>query len=224
MRTKTLLLSAVAVAAGILSSQAQSNVFSANVVGYVSTVFKGGGAFTLAANPLDDGNGNQLTNLLASLPNKSSVQVWDSVNATFVGTTKGGGAWGTNFSIPPGTGFFVKNGAAPDVTNVFVGSIVVPNGGSNSIPLVAGQFILAGGAIPYTGNLTDAYNTASLNLGASLPNKSSVQVWDVPTQAFIGTTKGGGAWGTNITIVPGQGAFIKAGAAGSNWVESLQLQ
>jgi len=224
MRTKTLLLSAVAVAAGIISSQAQSNVFSANVVGYVSTVWKGGGVFTLSANPLDDGNGNQLTNLLASLPNKSSVQIWDSVNATFIGTTKIGGAWGTNFSIPPGTGFFIKNGAAPDVTNVFVGSIVVPNGSSNSVTLPAGQFILLGGAIPYSGNLTDAYNTASFNLGATLPNKSSVQVWDVPTQAFIGTTKIGGAWGANISFSPGQGAFIKSGAPTTNWVESLQLQ
>jgi hypothetical protein len=223
MRTKTLLLSAVAVAAGIISSQAQSNVFSANVVGYVSSVWKGGGVFTLSANPLDDGSGNQLTNLLAALPNKSSVQVWDSVNATFVGTTKAGGTWGTNFAIPPGTGFFVKSASATDITNVFVGSIVVPNGSSNSAALPSGAFILLGGAIPYSGNLTDAYNTASFNLGASLPNKSSVQVWDANAQTFVGTTKAGGTWGANITFVPGQGAFIKSASA-TNWVESLQLQ
>src|SRR5882762_6762285 len=34
MRTKTLLLSATALAVGLLSTQAQSNVYSANVVGY----------------------------------------------------------------------------------------------------------------------------------------------------------------------------------------------
>jgi len=83
--------------------------------------------------------------------------------------------------------------------------------------------VLLGGAIPYSGNLTDAYNTASFNLGATLPNKSSVQVWDANAQTFIGTTKAGGAWGTNITIVPAQGAFIKSAGA-TNWVESLQLQ
>src|SRR5262249_17654422 len=36
MRTKTLLLSAAAVVAGLISAQAQSNVFSANIVGYVT--------------------------------------------------------------------------------------------------------------------------------------------------------------------------------------------
>jgi len=223
MRTKTLLLSAAAIAAGIVSSQAQSNVFSANVVGYVSTVWKGNGLFTLTANPLDDGNGNQLTNILAALPNKSSVQFWDSASATFIGTSKGGGTWGTNFSIAPGTGFFVRAAGTADITNVYVGSIVVPNGGSNSITLPAASFILLGGAIPYSGNLTDAYNTASFNLGASLPNKSQVQVWDAASQSFVGTSKGGGTWGASIPFVPGQGVFIKSASA-TNWVESLQLQ
>jgi len=210
-------------AAGLVSSMAQSNVYSANIVGYVNVVFKGGGAFTLVANPFDDGNGNQLTNLVASLPNKSSVQVWDPVNSTFVGSSKAAGAWGTNFSIPPGTGFFVKNGAAPDVTNTFVGSVAVANGASNSVALAAGQFILLGGAIPYSGNLTDAYNTASFNLGATLPNKSSVQVWDPVAQTFVGTSKAAGSWGANITFTPGEGIFIKSGGA-TNWVQSLQLQ
>jgi len=215
----------VAVAAGILSTQAQSNVFSANVVGYVSVVVKGNGGFSLIANPLDDGNGNQLTNLVASLPNKSSVQVWDSANATFVGSSKALGNWQTNFSIPPGTGFFASAGGTADVTNVFVGSIVVPNGGSNSVALTPGLFYLRGGAVPYSGNLTDAYNTASFNLGATLPNKSSVQVWDATAQTFVGTSKALGNWGQNISFSPGQGIFIQNnGANPTNWIESLQLQ
>ena len=58
MRTKTLLLSAAALVAGALASQAQSNVYSANVVGYANVVIQGNGQFTLVANPFDDGKGN----------------------------------------------------------------------------------------------------------------------------------------------------------------------
>jgi hypothetical protein len=222
MRTKTLLLSAVAVAAGLVSVQAQSNVFSANVVGYVSTVMKGNNAFTLVANPLDDGNGNQLTNLVAALPNKSQVQIWDPVNQTFILSGKALGNWSFNTNIPPGTGFFVKNSNPTDITNVFVGSIVVANGASNSVALPANSFVLLGGAVPYTGALADPYNTASLNLGATLPNKSSVQVWDAAAQGFVLSGKALGNWSSNIVINPGQGAFIKSASA-TNWVESLQL-
>jgi hypothetical protein len=225
MRTKTLLLSAAAIAAGLVSVQAQSNVFSANVVGYVSTVIKGNGLFTLVANPLDDGNGNQLTNIVASLPNKSSVQVWDPVNQTFILSGKALGNWSTNFPILPGTGFFVKNGGVPDITNVFVGSIAVPNGGSNSVSLPSGTFVLLGGTVPYSGALSDAYSVTSLNLGATLPNKSSIQVWDPASQTFVLSGKALGNWSSNIVINPGQGAFIKnGGATATNWVESLQLQ
>jgi len=227
MRTKTLLLSAAAVAAGLVSVQAQSNVFSANVVGYVSVVVKGNLAFSLVANPLDDGNGNQLTNVVASLPNKSTVQVWDPAAATFVGASKSFGSWNTNFPIPPGTGFFASAGGTSDVTNVFVGSIVVPNGSSNSVAINSGSglFYLRGGAIPYSGSLTDAYNTASFNLGASLPNKSSVQVWDAAAQTFIGASKSFGSWNQNIQLSPGQGMFINNNSGNpTNWIESLQLQ
>ncbi len=65
MRTKTLLIAAAALAATVISSEAQ--VYSANVVGYVNVVLQGG--YNLEANPFDDGNGNHLTNLInPSLP------------------------------------------------------------------------------------------------------------------------------------------------------------
>ena len=77
MRTKTLLLSAAALVAGALGSQAQSNVYSANVVGYVSVPLPAS-TFVLAATPLDAGT-NDLNTLLAALPNKSSAQVWNEL-------------------------------------------------------------------------------------------------------------------------------------------------
>lgn len=82
MRTKTLLLSAAAVAAGVASLKAQSNVYSLNVVGYVNVNLPAG--FNMIQNPLDDGAGNIVTNcfdnmskgLGVSLPPGTSLYPW----------------------------------------------------------------------------------------------------------------------------------------------------
>ncbi|HVU09292.1 MAG TPA: hypothetical protein VHG89_12190 [Verrucomicrobiae bacterium] len=218
MRTKALLLTAGLSAAGIVSSQAQ-NVYSQNVVGYANVIIKGNGEYTLIANPFDDGNGNQLTNLVGSLPNKSQVITW---NGTTFDTPiqKGGGVWGSSISLPPGTGFFVKNGIAgnPDVTNTFVGSVVVSSGSSatNSIPT---GFSLAGSYVPYTG---DATSDTNINLGGVLPNKSQLISWNTAGQVYdTPVQKGGGVWGSAFNISVGEGFFIKA-QSGTNWTQSLQ--
>ncbi len=52
MRTKTLLIAAAALAAAVTSSQAQSTVYSQNIVGYVNQVLPGAGVFTSVVAPL----------------------------------------------------------------------------------------------------------------------------------------------------------------------------
>jgi len=241
MRTKTLLLSAAALAAGLLASQAQSNVYSANVVGYASVVFPGAGKFQLCANPFDDGAGNYVTNVLGnSLPKQSQVLIWNGTAYDIV--TRGGtpAAWpaGTTNQVPPGVGFFVKNSSAllagPDLTNVFVGSIVVPNGGSVTNQLNP-SYTLVGSPIPYSGNLAlsgQAGGDTNMNYGAPLGKQSQLLVWDATAQTY-GTiaTKAGTPplWNLTVTVGPGQGFFVKnqAGApAGptTNVVETLNLQ
>lgn len=212
MRTKSLCLAAATLAAGVLASSAQSNVYSLNIVGYVNTVLKGGGAFTLVANPLDDGNGNQLTNLVAALPNKSTVQVWNGTGYT--PASKALGNWSTNFSIPPGTGFFVKNANATDITNTFVGNVVA-SPATNSFS--AGVYALVGSPLPIGGSLNDT----NFNLGQTLPNKSTIQIWDNSgAGAFVPSSKALNAWSANLTINVGQGAFVKS-ASTTNWVQVL---
>lgn len=210
MRTKTLLLSAAALAAGLLSSQAQ-NVYSANVVGYVN-VTNAANVFALMSNPLDNGT-NNLTSLFPSAPNGSQVQVW--TGSGFQGATKNlTGNWSTNLVITPGEGFFVKlpgNG-----TNTFVGSVAVPVGGTNVLALPAGLFVLVGSPIPYSDTLTGT------NLNLQLANGSQVQVWT--GSGFQGSTKNlTGNWSTNLTITPGEGFFVKSSTA-TNWVQSFNLQ
>jgi len=215
MRTKTLLLSAAALVAGALASQAQSNVYSANVVGYVSAPI--GTNYTLLATPLDSGT-NDLNTLLGSLPNKSLAQIWDGVS-TFNSASKGGSpsVWTPNILIPPGTGFFVKLNTGA-TTNVFVGSVAVVNGASTTNSLPTGIFQLVGNTIPYSGSLNDT------NLGLQvLPNKSIIQVWN--GSSYISASKGGSpsVWSPDQTIIPAEGFFIQAHSA-TNWVQTLNLQ
>ena len=210
MKNKTLLIAAAALVAGVVSSEAQ--VYSANVVGYANVPLAAG--YTLVANPLDDGNGNQLTNLVAGLPNKSSVVTWNGTTYnTAIG--KGGGVWAGNTVLAPGTGFFVKSPSL--TTNIFVGSVIVAAGGSVTNSLAAG-YNLVGSPVAYAG---DATTDANINLGGTLANKSSLVDWNAGTQTFdTAVGKGGGVWAGSFPITVGQGFFVKSATA-VNWVQTL---
>ena len=202
--------------AGLVSSNAQ--VYSANVVGYANVTMAGAGQLTLVANPFDDGNGNQLTNLLAGLPNKSQVITW--AGSTFAGTiTKTNGVWSGNASLYPGGGFFVKNGvaASPTYTNTFVGSVVANINGSVTNPVPAGLFLF-GSPVPYA---ADATVDTNINLGSVLPNKSQLLLWNTAGQTYFGTvTKTNGVWSGTAVIAVGQGFFVNAKSA-TNWSQTL---
>ena len=103
MKTKTLLIAAAALAATVISSEAQ--VYS-GVVGYVSTTLPAN-TLVLAANPLDNGT-NDLNSLLGSLTSKSQVQIWNG--AGFTPITKGA-TWPVGTTNPVAGGFFVKSSA-----------------------------------------------------------------------------------------------------------------
>lgn len=209
MRTKTLLLSAVALAAGIFTSQAQSNVYSANIVGYV-TQTNGSGTLTMLANPLDNGT-NDLYSLLPTAGN--GAVAYEFSGGVLASSTKTKGAWTTDFIIPPGTGFFYKGSALG--TNTFVGQ----TGFSNGIVLASGVSTLVGSPIPFSGLLSDTgTNTMNLNI---LPNGSTINVYT--NGALSQSTKTKGAWTQNFTIVPGEGFYIKA-TAPTNIIQILNIQ
>jgi hypothetical protein len=229
MRTKILLFAAAALAAGVVASNAQ--VFSANVVGYANVVIVGNGQYSLVANPFDDGNGNNITNLMNSaLPNGSQVLTWDPTGG-YTTYQKGGTAhvWLTTTSLPPGTGFFVRNGniggGSPTVTNTFIGSVIPNINASVTNQMVIG-FTLQGSPIPYAGNLAiinQAGGDTNMNFGASLANQSQILTWD-PVGGYTTVQKGGTAhlWLGTSTVGVGQGFFInnKNGPA-TNVVETL---
>jgi hypothetical protein len=224
MRTKTLLIAVAALAAGILASSAQT--YSQNVVGYANVVLVGG--YNLVCNPFDDGNGNILTNVLAtaaaSLPNKSSVTIWNTGLQGFNGPISyGSGVWGAGAGttiVPPGVGFFVKNGtiASPPVTNTFVGTVIAPVGASTTNGLVA-LYTLAGSKIPYTGDLMSDTNLNLINSG--LAGKSSVTTWNAGLQGYNGPVGFGSP--SPIPVTVGQAYFIKSIQGPTNWVQTLNV-
>jgi hypothetical protein len=135
MRTKTTLLTAALVAAGALTSMAQSNVYSLNVVGYVNVPVVGNG-YTLVANQLNVDGTNSISTVLATgVPDQAQYFSWNSSTHTFDPSVTffagPGGGWfdlttgnpATNI-VAPGSAFFIYNsGAAATVT--LVGSVPV---------------------------------------------------------------------------------------------------
>jgi hypothetical protein len=221
MRTKTLLIAAAALAATIISSEAQTPVYSANVVGYVTLATAATNQFALFANPLDNGT-NNITSLFPSAPNQTVVEIWNGIG--FQTATKVAGNWNTNLNIPVGTGFFIKYPVSAGlVTNTFAGQVAsqIQNGSSstNTIGLPA-NFVLLGSPFPIGGDLTNS-GDSTLNLGTVLVNQSVVEIWN--GVGFQTATKVAGNWNTNLNLSVGQGFFVKA-KTGTNWVESLTLQ
>jgi len=143
MKAKTLLIAAAALAAGVISSQAQ--VYSQNIVGYVNSPTPAG--FTAVANPLGNGN-NSATNLFdtTSGANDGSVlYIWtgtkysqvqfDSTQTTGFSDAVSGNPV-TAPTLAPGTGFLFNNqNASNTVTYVGVVTIGGPGASTNVVGL-----------------------------------------------------------------------------------------
>lgn len=141
MRTKTALLSAALLAAGVASSMAQSNVYSVNIVGYVNVTIKPG--YNLVANQLNvDGTNSVNVVLTNGIPDQSQLFLFSKAQGFFqVGTYFASvPGWLDNSfnpatnALPPGTAFFLFNPSTQ--TNVtMVGSV---NSSTNNFTLSSG--------------------------------------------------------------------------------------
>jgi len=204
MRTKTLLLSAVALlAAGIASTQAQP-VYSQNVVGYANVPTLSSGANYMMEVPFKIGVSNganeiwPLVGSTPSIPDGSTLQIWDpnaSAFAVFISDSGSPSGWDNASYYPTnapillvGQGFFLNPGGA--TTNVFAGTIPVNVGTSNSISMPSsGANYMVGCLVPYGGNITNGNTTTfagglGLTYNSGLPDGSTLQIWDPSASAF----------------------------------------
>jgi hypothetical protein len=197
MRTKTLLLTAAALlAAGIVSSQAQSPVYSQNIVGYASVPTLGSGAtYYMMTVPFAIGVSNganeiwPLVNGQPSLPDYSELLFWNGSGYTAYYSDSGSSTLWDDASfdqnvpapeIPVGQGFFLI--PSSNTTNVFAGTVAVNVGTSNSVVLSGSgaTYFLVGSPVPYAGAVTNGNNStggANLSINGGLPDYSEILVW-----------------------------------------------
>ena len=163
---KTLLIAAAALAASVISSQAQ--VYSQNIVGYVNK--SAGANFSIHTAPFDAAGGNSLTNLIQNpggVYDGSQVFIWGSTSyniytldsgfATGVGDANDANAV-TAPVINPGTAFLFNNGGVSNTITyagtVHVGSGSIPGTSTNVIPNQALNLISP--VIPFGGGITSS--------------------------------------------------------------------
>jgi hypothetical protein len=229
MRTKTLLLSAVALAAGLIPALAQP-VFSVNVVGYYNISIPGtkfamiGNQLPSGPNGLDSAINSVFTN---GVPDSSLLFLWNGTGYDTIQYFAGFGWFDGNFnivtnSLPPGSGAFLQNGSNGVAIITLVGQ--VPQGG-------------------FTNKVTLGFNVYSLptsiatNIDSSIMNfpandsdlyfhwNIAGQQFDNPFQFFAGF----GWFDQNfVQVFPtpnvGEGFFYQHGGGLSNCIANFTVQ
>ena len=192
MIKKTLLVAAGALAAGIISSQAQ--VYSQNVVGYANVGTPTSGHEYLITCPFAIGTSNGVNEVFgSSLPTATGLFIWNGTGYnTYVydptdpdGLGAGAPVWylGDDSTpaiplptVPVGQGFYLI--PAGPLTNTFAGAVAVNVGTSNimSLPTPGHEYLVAP-VVPYGGAVTNGNNsTGGANLN-NLPTATSLLFW-----------------------------------------------
>ncbi len=226
---KTLLIAAASLAASIISSQA--GVYSQNIVGYVN-VSVPAGQYVLLANPLNVDGTNLATQVISRMVTDPNYD--DSVILTFTGghyqyfqydqSTPG---WLDQNSvattapvIAPGTGFFL-NSSGPTTNFTFVGSVVPSVGGTNTITIPNGQYVLLGSALPVSGTPGAA---ASLNFPLEDGFVQTILTFTGGHYQYYSYDGGWVDQNDSPTATPslnvGQGFFFVNNGSPTNWVQT----
>lgn len=225
MRTLKAVLCLSALAAGVATTMAQSNVYSLNVVGYVNVPVAAG--YNLLANPLKAGVTNGANEIMPVILDEV-ILTWNGAGYDYVTFDGFANAWtdangnpGNPPVLPPGKGFFFFNpGAATTFT--FVGEVVPAPGATNSLALPAG-YSLIGSPLPASGTSITA---APISMPEILD--MTVLSWTgagYSTRVFDGFS---GSWvdgNGNPAAVPsynvGQGFFLFNPGAPAAWKQNL---
>ena len=245
MKTKTLLIAAAALAAGIISSQAQS-VYSQNVVGYANVVTPTAGINYMISIPFKIGVSNGANEIFTSVPEFSQVFIWNPTSGKYAGyqtDTSSGTGWSdattsvaTNPPVlPVGMAFFFSPGDN-NVTNTFVGTVAVDVGTSNVMTLgTPGINYALGCVVPYAGVVTNGNASGGGPNMNGFPEFTQLFFWNPSTGKYQGyqtDTASATGWSdattsvqTNVpSITVGQGFFLSPGDVGAKWTTGLSAQ
>ena len=228
MRTKALLCAAGLLAVGAVSSMAQSNVYSLNVVGYINVSLTNG--FNLIANQMDlDGNrtNNTVQGVFSTnFPNLTKVYGYSSASGTFgiatYASSSGnwvGGQPNVNNALSPGGGVWVQipgtSGTPTPLTLTEVGNVVQ---GSHDLAVATGFQILS--LIP------PVSATVKTAFGYPAANLDKIYQYNAVTRAFTIHTfaASSGVW-TAGEPTPAVGeAFWLQSTSAKTWTQSFTVQ
>ena len=220
MRTKALLLAAAVTAAGIAAVQAQSNVYSVNVVGYYNVVVPGTGAqsnparyklttLQLKANGIASPT---LNNSLTNLPAGTQVHIWNQTSGGFGGAIEylgAGDGWESDASIPYGAGFFIKNPTGADITVTVVGEVMQ----GNLVNTWTTLYNPRGSQVPQGGLITD--DLKFNNVGDQIYSwNNPLPSWNGPNE-LLGTGPTDWELGQR-TLAVGEAVMVKGSTASWN--------
>jgi hypothetical protein len=216
MRTKSLLLTAALVGAGIASSMAQA-VYSVNAVGYVNLTLPRG--FSMIANPLNNGS-NALSQILPNVPDNTQLLKYDAAQQRFSSTVPSfvvGAGWFPDGTLRPGEGAFlnVDIPAGTTTTITFVGE--VPQGNLTQ-PVPVG-FSIQASQVPQTGRLTTDLLFPATDNDQVYQFNNATQSYNPNVPAYV---DGAGWFPTEPTIAVGTSFFVaKTGAR--TWTRTFSV-
>jgi hypothetical protein len=229
MRTKSLLLAAAALAAGVLSSHAQGGtVYSANIVGYVNQKLPFN-HYTLITPTLQATSTNSAEDVFPALQSGDTILTWSGSaygSYTFIST----GVWqdSNGHAVPApllgnGNALFYLNGSGLDETNTTVGTVLL----TNLVTLPYNTYALVGSTPP----VSDSLEGTNLNL--PLQSGDEVLLWNSTNSTYqpytyvspgVWQLPSGGA-GAAPTLPVGAGFFYLNGSgAAETWTNTITVQ
>jgi hypothetical protein len=231
MRTKSLLAAAALIAAGVAASQAQSNVYSLNVVGYVNLTIQPG--YNLITSQLKSSTGSSSVNVLLTnapaLADGSTFFSWNSGAQDFNQADiwvqaentwyLGDGSAPTTSASPRGESYFINN-LGSSATLTLVGEV---HQGSTVAAVPANYGFLGDGA-PVSQEIKTN--------GFPIADSSTLQTFDTGiqdySQAIIGDS---GSWllgdgSAEAIFAPavGQGFLYFNPGAATTWTRNFTVQ
>lgn len=220
MKKALWIVMAAALAVAVVAASAQTEVLSANAVGYIKKTLPAGGGWVAMSIPLDSMTNANLvfgeTSVASEAPVNAEVAFWDPIGQEWLGGAKSSKGWGSygNQIIQPGEGFFLKGDpAAVDVWDVTItGEVPADTQISRS---VYGQNGFAALANPYPVDFV--FGTSSI--ASNAPIDSEVSFWDVDAQSWEGGAKSSKGWGSygDEVIQAGDGFFLKVPGSAMTW-------
>jgi hypothetical protein len=240
MRTKTLLLSAATLAAGVATSMA-ANVYSVNVVGYINVTVAPG--YNLIANQLDvDGIDTVTTVLNPGTPSsQEGATTLKFSNGGFLSDTYANNTGDVGFigwydsntgnpstnTIPPGVGFFYFNPGA-SATLTLTGTVLQ---GTNSVHLGSGYSLIstiAPQAITLdttaTNNFPAGEGDVFLGFTGGTFSQNDTYAATTADVGFIGWYDSNTGNPASPTPAVGQGFFYYNAGSAKSWSRNFEVQ